>query len=110
MFGNKTTKIEELAAKKKSDLLVKYLSDKDISIRLAAIKGLGEAGGEPAFNSLTGLLRDANAAIREAAALALGVLKDSKSSAFLDARLKEETDATVRAAMSRALNQVHGRP
>jgi HEAT repeat protein len=109
MFGSKTSQIEKLTAKKKSDELVKYLNDKDTAVRLAAIKGLGQAGGEPAFNSLTSLLRDSNANMREAAALALEVMKDPKSGAFLNARLKDETDASVKAAMSRALKATQGK-
>ena len=109
MFGSKTSKIEKLVARKKSDLLVQYVGDKDIPIRLAAIKGLGEAGGEAAFNSLTSLLRDPNASVREAAARALGVLKDPKSGAFLSARLKEETDTAAKEAMSHAIKAVQGR-
>ena len=109
MFGSKTSKIEKLAAKKKSDQLVKYLNDKDTAVRLAAIKGLGQAGGEAAFNSLVTLLRDSNASMRGAAASALEVLKDPKSSAFLSARLKDETDASAKAAMNRALKATQGK-
>ena len=104
MFGNKAAKIGKLSAKKKSDLLVKYLDDRDLSIRLAAIKGLGEAGGEAAFNNLTILLRNPDASVRRAAAEALEALKDPKASAFISARLKEETDEGAKTAMRRALN------
>jgi HEAT repeat protein len=110
MFGSKTSKIEKLTAKKKSEQLTKFLSDKDPAVRLAAIKGLGQAGGEPAFNSLVSLLRDSNANMREAAASALEVLKDPKSCAFLSARLKDETDASAKAAMNRALQAAQSRP
>lgn len=110
MFESKTSKIEKLAAKKNSDQLVKFLSDKDPAVRLAAIKGLGQAGGEPAFNSLVALLRDSNPSMREAAASALEVLKDTKSCAFLSARVKDETDEKVKAAMNRALKAAQTRP
>ena len=110
MFGSKTSKIEKLTAAKKSDTLVKYLNDKDTAVRMAAIKGLGQAGGEAAFNSLTALLRDSNASMREAAALALEVMKDPKSVAFLSARLKDETDASAKAAMNRALKAAQSKP
>ncbi len=110
MFGSKTSKIEKLTARKKSDQLVRYLGDKDPEVRLAAIKGLGQAGGEPAFNSLVTLLRDPNANMRVAAASAMEVLKDPKSCAFLSARVKDETDASAKAAMNRALKAAQTRP
>jgi HEAT repeat protein len=106
MFGSKMSKIEKLTAKKKSGKLVKYLNDKDGEVRLAAIKGLGQAGGEAAFNSLISLLRDSNADTRKAAASALEELNDDKSIAALNAHQKTETDDAVKEAMRRAIKAI----
>lgn len=107
MFGNNLKKIEKLARKKNSDSLVKFLTSKDSQVRLAAIRGLGEAGGEPAFNNLTSLLRNADPIVRAAAASALEVLKSPKAVAFITNRLKDETDAAAATAMRKALGVLH---
>ncbi|NLG23781.1 MAG: HEAT repeat domain-containing protein, partial [Clostridiales bacterium] len=79
----------------------------DAAVRHAAIKGLGVAGGEEAFNNLTALLRDPNPETRKAAAGALELLKDPKSVAFIDARLRVETDEGVKAALRKAQSAVN---
>jgi HEAT repeat protein len=98
-------KVEKLTARKKRDQLAKFVNEKAPAVRIAAIKGLGQAGGEVAFNNLVTLLRDPEANIRQAAS-ALEALKDPKSFAFFSARLKDETDDSVKEAINRALKAV----
>jgi len=104
MFGNSLKKIEKLTSGKKSEALTKFLKSNDAQARIAAIKGLGESGGEIAFNHLTPLLRDGNASIRTAAAMALRALEDPRAVAFISNRLKDETDIATKEAMGRALS------
>jgi HEAT repeat protein len=103
MFGNDFKKIEKLASKKNSEALAKFLTNKDLQVRIAAIKGLGESGGETSFNHLTPSLRDSNPSIRAAAATALRALNDPRAVAFISNGLKSETDPVTKEAMSRAL-------
>lgn len=108
MFGNNLRKIERLASGKKSEALTKYLSSSDAQTRIAAIKGLGESGGEIAFNNLTPLLRDSDPAVRAASATALRALEDPRAAAFISNSLKDEMDEAAKEAMSRALGAFNG--
>lgn len=104
MFGNNLKKIEKLTSRKKSEALAKFLTSKDAQVRVAAINGLGESGGESAFNNLTPLLRDGNPLIRAAVATALRALEDPRAVAFISNSLKEEKDPATKEAMGRALS------
>jgi|GEM_PF-650450 len=108
MFGNNLKKIEKLTSKRKSEALAKFLTNKDMHVRVAAVTGLGTSGGETAFNNLTPLLRDSNPPIRAAAATALRALEDPRAVAFISNSLKEEKDLTTKEAMSRALSAFSG--
>jgi HEAT repeat protein len=103
MFGNNLNNIKKLTGKKNSEALAKFLTSKDMQVRIAAINGLGESGGETAFNHLTPSLRDSNPLIRTAAATALRALEDPRAVAFISNSLKNETDPETKEAMSKAL-------
>ena len=108
MFGNNLKKIEKLTSKKNSEALAKFLTNKDVQVRVAAVRGLGASGGEFAFNNLTPLLRDGNPPIRAAAATALRALEDPRAVSFINYSLKEEKDPAAKEAMSRALSAFNG--
>lgn len=107
MFGSPESKIEKLVQKKNASGLVKLLSSKDESIRVMAIKALGKVPSEDTFNSLTALMRNPSAAIRAAAAEALGMLGDAKARAFIEHAAATEQDDTVKAAIREALSKLH---
>jgi HEAT repeat protein len=108
MFGNNLKKIEKLTSKKNSEALVKFLTNTDMQVRIAALLGLGESGSETAFNHLTSSLRDSNPSIRTAAATALRTLEDPRAVAFISNSLKNETDIATKEAMGRALSAFSG--
>jgi hypothetical protein len=47
MFGNNIKKVERLTSKKKSEALLKYLTNKDMQVRIAAVLGLGASAVIP---------------------------------------------------------------
>lgn len=106
MFGNNIDKVERLIEKKKGDELVKLTADKDSTVRLKAIEGLGKVGGEAAFNTLITLLRSSEPSMRLAAANALGEMGDAKTRAHIEHQLKSEQDAQVGAALRAALGKI----
>ena len=108
MFGNNIRKIERLTNRKKSEALLKYLTNKDEKVRIAAVLGLGASGGDSAFNNLTPLLRDGNPPIRAAAATALRALEDPRAVAFISNSFKDEKDSAAKEAMGRALSAFSG--
>lgn len=108
MFGNNLKRIEKLASRKKPEALAKFLTSSDARVRVAAIKGLGESGGEIAFNHLTPLLRDSDPLVRAASATALRALEDPRAVAFISNSLKDETDIATKEAMSKALGAFNG--
>lgn len=106
MFENKTEKIAKLAEKKQTEKIAKYLNDKDKEVVLAAIRGLGDAGGESGYNALVALLHNPDASIRQATATALGKTGFAQSRTHLSYQLKSETDPAVQASIRSALDSL----
>lgn len=99
-------KIEKAVEKKKFAQLKKFAEGRDASLRLEAIVGMGQMGGEESFNYLTGTLRSQDAAMRGAAAEGLGCMKDQKARAFLDHQLKNEENEEAKQKIHAALAAV----
>ena len=100
MFGNKMTRIARYAQKNKPEKLVKFLNDKDKSVVLAAIEGLGNSRKEEAFNPLIPLLRSPDEDICIQAIKALGTMGRAKARVHLEhMRTKENTKAVDDAIM-----------
>lgn len=104
MFGSKTEKITKLAEKKKSDKITSFLNDKDKTVVLAAINGLGDAGGEAGYNALVPLLRNQDAEVRAASATAIGKTGFPQGRTHLSYHLKNEADPKVQDAIRHALD------
>lgn len=106
MFGNKMHKVEKAIEKNKGDVLVGLLTDKDDSVRLAAIDGLGKTRSNEGTNSLINLLHDPSAEVRKHAASALAAIGDVHAKAHISHALSVEKDAGAKSAMQAALGQL----
>ena len=106
MFGNKLSKVEKAIEKRKIDKLAELMMDKDETVRLAAIDGLGKLKAEDMVNPIITLLRDPSAAVRVHAAQALGQIGDPHSKAHIVHAAQAEKDESVRAEMVRAEAQL----
>ncbi len=106
MFGSKLGKISKMIEKNQAEKLEKLLKDKDETVVLAAIDGLGQCTGDTAFNALVPLILDPNAQIRIHAIKALGAMGLPKARTFLLHQKASETDRDVLAAMEEALKKI----
>ena len=107
MFGSKEQKLEKLVEKKNAAAIIKLISGKDSVIALKAVEALGKVPGDDSYNTLITLLRSPVAAVRAAAAVALGTLGDQKARAHIDHMVGSEKDAVVVEAMKKALSKLH---
>ena len=99
-------KIEKAVSKKKVPVLIKLADGKDKALALEAIEAMGRVETEETFNYLTGMLRHDDSQVRIAAARGLGLLKSSKSRAFVEHRMAAETDPEAKRAMIEALGKI----
>ena len=106
MFGNKLGKIDKMVAKNQAEKLEVLLNDKDATVVLAAVDGLGRCTGDVAFNALVPLLNSPDADVREHGAHALGAMGLPKARTFLLHQKASETDRDVLAAMEEALKKI----
>lgn len=106
MFGNKTAKVNKAIEKKKADVLVGLVHDRDESVRIAAIDGLGKIRSADGVNPLVNLLHDASAEVRKHAALALGAIGEVHAKAHINFACEKETDPSAKAAMQQAMNML----
>lgn len=81
------------------------LKDSDFRVRTQAALALGASKSAQAVNPLCGALGDSSTTVRAAAAAALGRLAQGGTSC-LERRLTTETVATVRAAITKALEVI----
>ncbi len=106
MFGNKHSKVTHAIEKGKASALVDLVHDKDESVRLEAIDGLGKLKSNDGVNPLTHLLHDPSAEVRKHSALALGEIGDPHSKAHISFAAEHESDAGVKEAMHAALTKL----
>lgn len=108
-FSDETTqKIYNLADKGKVKELFRYLQNDDASYRLLAVQGIANAQDTvPAtVDSLLNVLRiDDNAAVREAAAFAIGLTKQTRADSLLASCFKTEKNKKVQAAILEAVGR-----
>ncbi|MBQ1504293.1 MAG: HEAT repeat domain-containing protein [Oscillospiraceae bacterium] len=103
----KLAAIEKAIDKKDVNTLLDYAVSKDKSIRLKAVEGLGNVGGEGAFNLLVPMLRNTDVECRTAAAEALGKLGDARAVAFIYDRLERENVDSVREVLLASMAKLH---
>ncbi|MDD3411051.1 MAG: HEAT repeat domain-containing protein [Eubacteriales bacterium] len=102
MFGSKEDKINKAIEKKQPANLIKFSQDKDKSIVLAAIKGLGQVKDDDCFNALVPFLSNPDSELRGAAAAALGEQGNAHGKAFLLHAFTAEKDEKVKKLMEQA--------
>lgn len=105
-FGDKMKKVERATEKRKSKQLIELAQCKKDDVRLAAIRGLGKAGGEEAINFLVTQLRNSDPQFRAAAALSLGEIGDPHAKAHIHGALRYEKDEATVKAMHTALGKL----
>jgi len=103
----KIRNIEKAIEKKDVRELLDYAVSKDKSIRLKAVAGLGQTGGEGAFNLLVPMLRNNDADCRTEAAKSLGKLGDQRALAFIYDRLEREQVESVREVLLASMAELH---
>jgi len=90
-------------------VLMKLVASNDLTTRLDAVKGLGEAGDPSALPILRQTLKNSDVNMRGWSIIGLGNLKDQDSLADLQALAADETQpATIRAAAQAAVNKITG--
>lgn len=82
--------------------IVSSLSDRDASVRLAAVKSLASMRDDQALSALVSALKDPESAVREAAVGAIKAFCDSRTIPYLRPLLKDP-DSGVRAAAARTM-------
>lgn len=106
MFGNPLAKIEKLAQKGKSEKLAAFTRHKNKDVRLAAIRALGSCNDETAYNTLTGMIVDAETDERIAALEGLGRLGKDQSFSLISHYVNNEPDPRVKKAMQDAMTAI----
>ncbi len=90
-------------------VLLKLVSSPDLTTRLDAVKGLGEAGDPSVLPTLRQTLKDSDVNMRGWSIIGLGNLKDQESLADLQAIEADQTQpATIRAAAQTAVGKITG--
>ena len=93
---SKLDKVTKAIEKGKEAALIKLAGDMDEEVKLAAIAGMGKIGKDDSFNMIV-------PKVRAAAAEALGEMDNEHASAHLRYYLEREKDATVVAAIKKAI-------
>lgn len=106
MFGNKHQKIEKAIEKKHDKEIIALLADKDDSIVVEALAGLGKCGTDEAFNAIVPFLHNPKKEYRVAAAKALADIGNFHGRAHLSYQIQHETDAGAKADMEAALTRI----
>jgi len=91
-----------------ADLLTPRVRHSDARVREAALLGLAHVGGRPLVRTAVPALRDANAAVRAAAARAVGAAGDLSAVAVLVRRSDDEDDEGALAEVLRAIGRLGG--
>ena len=96
-------RMERLISEKRTYALLLMLNDRRESVRLDAVRALGCCGDDLACQTLTELLRDSQASVRKAAALALADTNRPDSILSIQRQMDVEKDSPVIDAMHTAL-------
>lgn len=106
LFGSKEDKIAKIIAKGNEDGLLKFLTDKDEKIRVAAIDGLAKVTSTRASFPLIDQLKDPSPVIRAHTATALGAIGDPHTKEFILQAIQTEKDPDALAAMKASLGKI----
>lgn len=100
--------LEDLGGQESIDVLAAYLKrSKNESLKVRTIEALFFLSDEGrALDPVAGMLADGSPEVRRQAALALGAMGDTNATPALKARLDQESDAEVKTALSKALEQL----
>lgn len=90
-------------------LLSARLADRDVEVRMAAVRSLADIRNEIVLPSLLAALKDPEPAVRELCALSLRHFADKRTIPYLKPLLKDR-DVSVRAAVARSLKQIGWQP
>lgn len=107
--SSKVKLIERAVEKKDVRELLDHAVSLDKEVRLKAVEGLGEVGGESAFNLLVPMLRNTDVDCRSAAAKALGKVGDMRALAFIYDRLGREENDSVKQILLDSMAQLHSK-
>lgn len=104
--------LEDLGGQESIDVLAAYLkrsSNESLKIRtIEALFFLSDEGR--ALDPVAGMLGDSSPEVRRQAALALGAMGDTNAVPALKGQLEKESNAEVKTAVSKALDQLGGAP
>jgi HEAT repeat protein len=90
-------------------LLTASLTDRDVAVRLTAVKSLARIKDETALPPLLSALKDPESSVREAGVLGLKGFGDPRTLPYLKPLLKDQ-EASVRTAVARCLEQIGWEP
>ena len=105
-FGNKMKQVEKATLKKNGKKLIELAKSKKPDVALAAVKGMGKAGGEDCINYLVTQLRNIDPSFRAAAAASLGEIGDPHAKAHIHGALRFEKDEAIVKIMHEALAKI----
>lgn len=107
MDSNRTIeKIQSLAGKKKSAKIIKFLRASEPEVVVAALEALATIKDEDSVNSIAGMIDSSEAAVRIAAAKALGEIGTEYAKTHLQHRAAQEQDGKVKEAIMDALHTI----
>ena len=100
--------LEDLGGQESIDVLAAYLKrSKSEPLKVRTIEALFFLSDEGrALGPVTEMLADGSPEVRRQAALALGAMGDTNATPALKARLDQESDAEVKTALSKAIEQL----
>jgi hypothetical protein len=100
--------LEDLGGQEAIDVLAVYLKrSKNDALKVRTIEALFFLSDEGrATESVSAMLADGSPEVRRQAALALGAMGDANAAPAIRARLDQESDAEVKTALSKALEQL----
>lgn len=97
-------KIEKLAAKRKSDAIIKIMQKADADVVVTALGALATVGDEAACNEITHYIDAEERKVRIAACKAALTIKTEYMNTRVRHQIAEEKDPEVKAAIQAALN------
>lgn len=100
------SRIERLVIRGKDEALAKMCVDHKQAVRLKALEGMAQLGGDKCFERAAVCLSDPDPAIRCAAAQALAQINAEKGRQAIAGQLREERDPQVRHALREVMAQI----
>ncbi|MBB5265972.1 HEAT repeat protein [Catenibacillus scindens] len=101
---SKLDKVQKVVHKGKVHELVKLTQDKEEEIRMAAVSGLGEVGGDDGFNALIALLESEDEEIKIAAVKALAIVNNDHAETHLRYLMEHDSNPKIQEAIRKSLS------